>query len=174
MLCASLQYMRTKLLIFFIFALFECRQNNLKDWTQELTEAKLLVDFPSDNWRLNFKDEKKKVTTYKFKWGSSSDQRFNSGHVFVYILDSVNRKADIETFWLQIRPGDNYKYDERFDFTSGKLGLKKAIGYKVNNQYVINAIANGKGVQFILQASGDIDNNLDSDFLKIIKSIRTE
>jgi len=152
------------------------------DLTQDIKEAKIKIDLPNDSWALANRSENKGMTIYSYKRKPVDDSE--GRHIIpnmAVIIEDVDRKMDAVTYSALKRSQVHFDVSEVFTHDKGPIQFVNAIGYKgtytdsgglEHTVFVIHAINERKGIQFICDATTDVLEKVEGEFFLTLKSIR--
>lgn len=152
------------------------------DLTQDLKEARIKIDLPNDSWALADRSENKGMVIYSYKRKPVDDR--DGRHIIpnmAVIIEDVDKKMDAVTYSALKRSQVKFDVSEVFTHEKGPIKFENAIGYKgtytdsgglEHTVYVVHAINERKGIQFICDATTDVLAQVEDEFRRALKSIR--
>ena len=152
------------------------------DLTQDIKEAKIKIDLPNDSWALANRSENKGMIIYSYKRKPVDDSE--GRHIIpnmAVIIEDVEKKVDAVKYSALKRSQVKFDVSEVFTHGKGPIKFVNAIGYKgtytdsgglEHTVYVIHAINERKGIQFICDATTGVLEKVEAEFLATLKSIR--
>jgi hypothetical protein len=153
-----------------------------KDLTQDLKEAKIKFDLVGRIWYLADKRKHNESTVLYYKRMPFDDKaklRVIPG--ITIVIDVLKTEINAEEYSKSLRTNSNVEVTEEFDSKSGKFEFEDAVGYKgtyvdqFKNEHtvlVVHGVNGKKGFQFICDVFSSHFDNVESEFLKTIKTIR--
>ena len=149
---------------------------------QNIKEAKLKINLPNAEWFLADRIDKGNLVVYQYKRSPIEDdeQRKIIPNIAV-IVEEIDKKTDVMAYSLMKRLKTPFEVDEVFIHDSGRIDFKNAIAYRghytdgegmEHTIYIVHAISNKKGIQVIMDTTSNILDQVDSEFLSALKSIR--
>ena len=169
-------------LLTFILLTISTRGARKSELSHELREAKIKIDLPNESWFLADRQENRGMTIYYFKREPIED---SEGRQIIpnmsVIVEGVSKDLDAVTYSLLKRSKANFEVLEVYTPDGGQIEFKNAVGYKGkytdqggldHTIYVVHGINGKKGLQFICDVTTNILDQVESEFLVTLKSIR--
>ena len=152
------------------------------DLTHELKEGKIKIDLPNESWFLADKQEDNGMTIYFFKREPIEDPE---GRQIIpniaVIIEDVEKDTDAVAYSALKRSRVNFEVSEVFTHEKGPIRFQNAVGYKGkyvdkggldHTIYVVHGINGNKGLQVICDATTNIFDKMEDEFLIALKSVR--
>jgi hypothetical protein len=152
------------------------RQVTIPQW-------KFSFEIASEKWDLKPASHQKKFSRdmYIFTREAIADSQGRPiVPAFSLVKEKVIGNLDAVRYSIACRSTADFKVEEVFIHSSGRINLKNAIAYKgkysdslgEHTMYVVHAVEKGVGLQIILDATSEVFSSVEPEFNQILKSYR--
>ena len=150
--------------------------------TRKITEANIEIDLPNDSWFLADKQTQNGTGVYFFKRNPVAD---SEGRQIIpniaVIVEDVEEGTDAIAYSALKRLNVGFKVLKVHTHEDGLINFQNAIAYKGSyvdqgkldhTIYIVHGINGDKGLQIIFDATTDVFDKVEGEFLTTLKSIR--
>ena len=147
-----------------------------------LEEPSISLDLPASVWHQPLRQETNRLVVYIFKREpvKDPDNRQVIPNIAV-ITETIPEESDVVTYSIQKKLKTPFDIDEVFTHDDGWITYLNAIGYKgsyiddnslPHTIFMVYAIHATKGIQIILDTTTGTYDQIEKEFLIVLKSIR--